>query len=67
MKELLSSTEVGILLGRSLHAISNYLRKGQIKGIKVGRSWVIPREEFERIKNLEIDRRKIGAINGRWE
>ena len=48
-KELMSIAELAKILGISRIAVFKKVKKGQIKAIKVGRSYVIPAEEVSAI------------------
>jgi hypothetical protein len=65
--DLLSSAEVAEELDLDEWALRRKLRKGIVKGQKIGRSWVIAREEVERLRGEELDRRKASALNSRWK
>ena len=42
--------EFAMLMGNvSTSIIKRYLREGRIKGVKISRTWFIPRKEVERI------------------
>jgi excisionase family DNA binding protein len=46
--EYLSTAELARLLGVSRIAVFKKIKSGKIKGFKIGRNYVIPREEFLR-------------------
>ena len=46
-----NATDAGRLLGVSEVTILNWLKKGKIKGEKIGLNWSIPPAEIERLKN----------------
>lgn len=48
MDKLLTPEEVADLLSVSLKTVGNWLRSGQLQGIKLGRLWRISRPELER-------------------
>ncbi len=45
-KEFLSVSELAKILGISRIAVFKKIKKGQIKAIKIGRNFIIPREEL---------------------
>jgi excisionase family DNA binding protein len=59
-KKYFSTSEVASLLGVSRIAIFKKIKSGQIKAEKIGRNYVIPREEYESILGVFIsdDRKK---------
>lgn len=59
--EFLTISEVAQLLGISREAVLKRVKKGQIKAIKIGRNFAIPKEEFESIlgKTLTDDQKSI--------
>ncbi len=59
-KEYFSTAEVASLLGVSRIAIFKKIKSGQIKAEKIGRNYIIPREEYEAILGVFIsdDRKK---------
>lgn len=58
MKMYYGSTEAAEILGyKSGMVIRDYLNRGKIKGIKIGRNWAIHYQEINRFKNsLEAKR-----------
>lgn len=47
-KQTYTPAEVAEILGKSIEMIRRYLRNGEIKGTKLGRSWVVSKAEVER-------------------
>lgn len=60
-KEFLSTTELGKLLGISRVAVFNQIKKGDIKAMKVGRSFIINKKDLGNIlgKTLSPARKKL--------
>lgn len=48
-KAFFTSAEIAKVLGVSRTAVFKKIQSGQIKAIKVGRNYIIPRNEFETI------------------
>jgi excisionase family DNA binding protein len=48
-KELITTTELAKILGISRIAVFKKIKKGQIKAIRVGRNFVIPRDSLPEI------------------
>jgi excisionase family DNA binding protein len=48
-KEAYNPDEVAEILGKSVEMVRRYLREGHIKGSKLGRTWIIPKAEIDRI------------------
>lgn len=57
MEDLLTVQEVAKELNRSEHRVREYFREGRL-GKKVGRQWLVTREELEAFKKIP---RKRGA------
>ncbi|KKS05193.1 MAG: hypothetical protein UU82_C0003G0014 [Candidatus Nomurabacteria bacterium GW2011_GWC2_41_8] len=58
-KKYFSAPEIAKLLGVSRVAIFKKIRSGQIHAEKIGRNYIIPREEYETILGVFVpDRRK---------
>jgi excisionase family DNA binding protein len=57
MDELLTVQEVAKELNRSQHRVREYFREGRL-GKKIGRQWLVTREELEEFKSIP---RKRGA------
>ncbi len=58
-KSYFSAPEIAKLLGVSRTAIFKKIRSGQIHAEKIGRNYIIPKEEYEAILGVFIpDRRK---------
>ena len=47
-KEYLSPTEIAELLGIAEGTVREWLRRGELKGIKVGRQWRIKRDILDK-------------------
>lgn len=62
MKEFLSPDEAAAELGMTGFALRRRLRSGIAKGTKVGHSWIITREEVERLKGVETDGRRKESV-----
>jgi len=54
-KEFLSTIELANILGISRIAVFNKIKKGQIEAQKIGRNFIIPKKEAERLQNLDIN------------
>ena len=54
MDKLLTPEDVAQLLSVSLKTVGNWLRSGQLRGIKLGRLWRIPEQELERFVGLSV-------------
>lgn len=51
MDEMFYTTEeVAKMLRVSMQTVQNWLRSGEIRGIKIGKQWRIPKEEIENLK-----------------
>jgi excisionase family DNA binding protein len=48
-KEFLTTSEIAQILGISREAVLKRVKKGQIKAMKIGRNFAIPKREFESI------------------
>lgn len=48
-QELLTASEIGVCLGLSKEQVRHLLRRKVIPAVKIGRKWMIPVKEFERI------------------
>jgi excisionase family DNA binding protein len=49
MTDFITTTEAAARLGTTRQTIGLYLRTGRLRGIKLGKEWRIPREEFNRL------------------
>ncbi len=49
VQQAYSPEEAARILGKPVETIRRWLRTGELKGSKVGRSWFVPRSEIERI------------------
>lgn len=56
MNEFLSTVEAAKILGLSRVTLFNWIKSGQIKAVKVGRNYIIPRGEI-------MDRSKKGGLS----
>lgn len=45
--EILTVQEIADYLRTTIRTVRNLIRKGKLKGIKVGRTYRVPREAFE--------------------
>lgn len=58
-KKYFSAPEIAELLGVSRTAVFKKIRSGQIHAEKIGRNYIVPKEEYEAILGIFIpDRRK---------
>jgi excisionase family DNA binding protein len=53
MSEPLTVKEAASELGYHTHHVYRLLRQGTIRGRQFGQTWMIPRQEVERIKALQ--------------
>jgi excisionase family DNA binding protein len=60
-KNFLSTTEVAEMLGISRVAVFNRIKKGEIKAEKIGRNFVVNRNQFDGVfkKTLEENEKKV--------
>jgi excisionase family DNA binding protein len=49
MAEFMTTAEAARRLGVSRQTMGTYLRTGRVRGIKLGKDWRIPVQEFERL------------------
>jgi excisionase family DNA binding protein len=49
MADFITTTEAAKRLGITRQTLSLYLRQGKLRGVKLGKEWRIPRQEFERL------------------
>jgi excisionase family DNA binding protein len=49
MTDFISTREAARRLGITRQTIATYLREGRLHGVKLGKEWRIPRQEFERL------------------
>jgi excisionase family DNA binding protein len=49
MTDFISTREAARRLGITRQTIALYLREGRLHGVKLGKEWRIPRQEFERL------------------
>ncbi len=49
MTDFMSTTEAAERLGTTPQTIGLYLRTGRLRGFKLGKTWRINREDFERL------------------
>ena len=57
-KKYYSAPEIANLLGVSRTAVFKKIKSGQIRAEKVGRNYVIPKEEYEAILGLFVPERR---------
>lgn len=57
-KKYFSAPEIAKLLGVSRTAIFKKIRSGQIHAEKIGRNYIIPREEYEAILGIFVPERR---------
>lgn len=57
-KNYFSAPEIAKLLGVSRTAIFKKIKSGQIKAEKIGRNYIVPREEYEAILGIFIPERR---------
>ena len=55
-KEYLSTMELANILGISRIAVFNKIKNGQIKAQKIGRNFIIPKKEADRLQNLDTNK-----------
>ncbi len=48
-RKVVSASEFGKMFGMSKDKVSNLLRAKHVKGMKIGRVWMIPKSEVTRI------------------
>jgi len=56
LDNLLTPTEVADKLRISVYTVKNYLRKGIIKGIKVGDLWRVREEDLEEFVKKKVEK-----------
>jgi excisionase family DNA binding protein len=49
MADFITTAEAARRLGVSRQTMATYLRSGRVRGIKLGKDWRIPVQEFERL------------------
>ena len=49
MAEFITTAEAARRLGVTRQTMATYLRSGRVRGIKLGKDWRIPVQEFERL------------------
>jgi excisionase family DNA binding protein len=62
-KDFFSTAELAKVLGISRVAVFNRIKKGQIKAIKIGRSFVIAKKDLENILSIGISENDKEKIN----
>jgi len=62
-KEFLTVSEVAGLLGISREAILKRIKKEQIKAIKIGRNFAIPKKEFESISGKALTEKQKSILD----
>jgi len=60
-KKYFTVKELADILDVSRITVFNWIKKGQIKALKIGRNFAIPREEFEEV--VAERKTKISKIN----
>lgn len=61
--KLISSTELAKILGISHVAVFKRIKKGQIKAVKVGRNYVINKDDLGGVLNDELTKKDKETIN----
>ncbi len=67
IKNYYSAPEIAKLLGVSRVAIFKKIRNGQIHAEKIGRNYIVPREEYEAILGLFVPERRKKEIENTVE
>jgi excisionase family DNA binding protein len=49
MADFITTAEAARRLGITRQTMTTYLRTGRVRGIKLGKDWRIPKQEFERL------------------
>lgn len=49
MADFITTTEAARRLGVTRQTMATYVRSGRIRGVKLGKEWRIPLQEFERL------------------
>jgi len=62
-KDFFSTTELAKILGISRIAVFNKIKKGKIKAIKIGRSFVIAKKDLEDVLSVGISEKDKERIN----
>jgi len=62
-KDFFSTAELAKVLGISRVAVFNRIKKGEIKAIKIGRSFVIAKKDLENILSTGISEKDKEKIN----
>lgn len=57
-KEFITTTELAKILGISRIAVFNRIKRGQIKAIRVGRNFIIPKDSIPEILGQALSREK---------
>ena len=48
---MLTIKETAAALNLSYRTVFNYIKKGDIKAVRIGRKWLVKEEEVERLRN----------------
>ncbi|OGZ17965.1 MAG: hypothetical protein A2V72_00515 [Candidatus Nealsonbacteria bacterium RBG_13_37_56] len=62
-KDFFSTAELAKVLGISRVAVFNRIKKGQIKAIRIGRSFVVAKKDLEDILSIGISEKDKEKIN----
>ena len=49
MADFITTTEAARRLGVTRQTMATYVRSGRVRGVKLGKEWRIPLQEFERL------------------
>jgi len=49
MADFITTTEAARRLGVTRQTMATYMRSGRVRGVKLGKGWRIPLQEFERL------------------
>jgi excisionase family DNA binding protein len=52
MTDFITTAEAARRLGVTRQTMATYLRTGRVRGIKLGKDWRIPVQEFERLMHM---------------
>lgn len=50
VKDLNSVKETAVILGKSVSGIHHLRHTGELKALRIGKQWVIPRDEIQRYR-----------------
>ncbi|MFA6392269.1 MAG: helix-turn-helix domain-containing protein [Patescibacteria group bacterium] len=62
-KDLLSTTEVAEILGISRVAVFNRIKRGEIKAEKIGRNFVVSRDQFKGVFKDTLDENEKNVVD----